>query len=169
MNRIQTCTITAALVMAAASSTLLAKAGIPPRPEQIKFAELAFEPPMSEDYRHEITVDGATVPVYMAPSHEFPLVSISFSFKGGAYLEPADKVGLASMTGQMMRRGGNRHWHRGHHGMRGQRWQRQGRYHQNWRNNRAGRSDGQGRRWRQRFEENTGFNRGNGLRDWQSL
>lgn len=70
---------------------------------------------------------------------------------------------------QMMRRGGNRHWHRGHHGMRGQRWQRQGRYHQNWRNNRAGRSDGQGRRWRQRFEENTGFNRGNGLRDWQSL
>ncbi|MCA9306397.1 MAG: insulinase family protein [Phycisphaerales bacterium] len=106
MNRIQTCTITAALVMAAASSTLLAKAGIPPRPEQIKFAELAFEPPMSEDYRHEITVDGATVPVYMAPSHEFPLVSISFSFKGGAYLEPADKVGLASMTGQMMRRGG---------------------------------------------------------------
>jgi len=42
----------------------------------------------------------------MAPSSELPLITLSLSFKGGAYLESAEKVGLASMTGQMVRRGG---------------------------------------------------------------
>ena len=32
-------------------------------------------------------------PVYMAPSNEFPLVNITFSFKGGAYLVPTTRSG----------------------------------------------------------------------------
>ena len=38
------------------------------------------------------------VVVYMAPSHTFPLVDISFHFKGGSYLDPADKVAIIVTT-----------------------------------------------------------------------
>lgn len=106
MKRIHSCNITAALVLGALCATPSASAAIPTRPEQINFKELSFDPPTPDQYRHEINIPGATIPVYMAPSREFPLVTITLSFKGGAYLEPADKIGLASITGQMMRRGG---------------------------------------------------------------
>ena len=86
-----------------ASAVSLSGAGIPPRPEQITFAPLKFEPPSAEQYRHVLS-DG--VVVFLAPSHEFPLVNIVFTFKGGDYLDPADNVGLGGATGSMMRRGG---------------------------------------------------------------
>lgn len=76
---------------------------LPSRPEQIQFQPLEFQPPAAEQFRRQLR---SGVPVYLAPSDEFPLVSITFSFKGGAYLEPANKVGLANMTGAMIRRGG---------------------------------------------------------------
>jgi predicted Zn-dependent peptidase len=77
--------------------------GIPDRPEKIEFKPLDFQPPAAKDFRKTLK---SGVPVYLAPSSEFPLVNIVFSFKGGAYLDPADKVGLADMTADMMRRGG---------------------------------------------------------------
>jgi hypothetical protein len=43
---------------------------------------------------------------YLAPSHEFPLVTVSITFKGGSSLDPADVPGLASMTARMIREGG---------------------------------------------------------------
>jgi len=76
---------------------------LPTRPEQIEFRTLEFQPPNADQFRRELK---SGVPVYLAPSDEFPLVNITFSFKGGSYLEPADKVGLANMTGAMIRRGG---------------------------------------------------------------
>lgn len=76
---------------------------IPKSPRDIKFKELVFEPPAPSQFRHQLS-NG--VPVYMAVSHEVPLVTITLSFKGGEYLEPGDKAGLASITGQMMRQGG---------------------------------------------------------------
>ena len=82
---------------------LEAIADIPPHPQQIVFAPLVFEPPQAGEYRH--TLDNG-VAVYLAPSHEFPLINIVFTFKGGRYLDPADQVGLAAATGAMMRRGG---------------------------------------------------------------
>lgn len=78
-------------------------AEIPKRPEDLKFGPLAFEPPSPENFRQKLS-NGATV--YMIPSREFPLITVTLSFKGGAYLEPEGKVGLAAMTGAMMRRGG---------------------------------------------------------------
>ena len=54
-------------------------------------------------FRHELP---GGVPVYLAPTDEFPLVTISFTFKGGAYLESAEDAGLASVLGSQMRRGG---------------------------------------------------------------
>ena len=104
MNRYKTMLMIAgAGALSAAPGAALAQLGIPNRPEDIQFSALEFDPPTSSEYRHE-TRGG--VPVYMMPSHEFPLINITFSFKGGAYLEPARKVGLARMTGMMLRRGG---------------------------------------------------------------
>ena len=78
--------------------------GIPSRPEDIEFAELAFEPPAAKEYHH--TLDNG-VSVYLMRSTEFPLVDFTFTFKGGSYLEPAGKEGLAMATGSMIRRGGS--------------------------------------------------------------
>ncbi len=76
---------------------------LPDHPREIEFEELVFEPPAPSDFRHELS---SGVPVYMAESREFPLVTITFSFKGGAYMEPQGKAGLAGMTGAMIRQGG---------------------------------------------------------------
>ncbi|MCC5824081.1 MAG: insulinase family protein [Phycisphaerales bacterium] len=76
---------------------------LPRHPDELTFRELVFEPPAPEQFRHELS-NG--VPVYMIESTEFPLVTITFSFKGGAYMEPGGKAGLAGMTGAMMRQGG---------------------------------------------------------------
>ena len=78
-------------------------AGIPKRPEEIVFAPLAFEPPDAGTFRRTLA-DGTVV--YLAPSHEFPLVNLVVTFKGGSSLDPADVPGLASMTARMVREGG---------------------------------------------------------------
>ena len=44
--------------------------------------------------------------VYLAEDHEFPLVELSATIDVGGIYEPDDKVGLASMTGSVMRSGG---------------------------------------------------------------
>ncbi len=81
----------------------VAVADVPAHPRDIKFDELVFEPPAAAQFRRELS---SGVPVYMAASREFPLVTITLSFKGGSYMEPANKAGLAGMTGAMMRTGG---------------------------------------------------------------
>lgn len=83
----------------------LARAGaqIPGHPDLIAFPELRFVPPEADVYRHELL---GGVPVFIAPSDEFPLVSISFRFMGGEYLVPPDQAGAAGILGSLMRRGG---------------------------------------------------------------
>lgn len=44
--------------------------------------------------------------VYLMEDHELPLVSGSATFRTGARFEPAEQVGLASITGEAMRLGG---------------------------------------------------------------
>jgi zinc protease len=73
------------------------------RPEKIVFKPLAYEPPAAADFRH-VLPDGTVV--YLAPSHEFPLVNLSITFKGGTSLDPADAPGLAALTARMVREGG---------------------------------------------------------------
>lgn len=89
--------------LALASATLAAPDDLPARPEKIDFAALKFEPPKASEYRHVLS-NG--VPVYLAPSKEFPLVNVAMTFKGGENLDPADIVGLVDATTSMMRRGG---------------------------------------------------------------
>jgi predicted Zn-dependent peptidase len=78
-------------------------AQVPEHPDQIDFPTLEFIPPEGAEWRHELP---SGVPVYIVPSDEFPLVSISFSFMGGEYLAPADQTGVAGILGSQMRRGG---------------------------------------------------------------
>lgn len=96
-----TAMITTAALAAFAFGSLAAD--LPAHPNEITYEELVFEPPAPSEFRHELA---SGVPVYMAPSSEFPLVTITFSFKGGAYMEPEGKAGLAGMTGAMIRQGG---------------------------------------------------------------
>ena len=44
--------------------------------------------------------------VMVMEDHELPLVSVSARFRTGSLLEPADKIGVASLTGSQMRAGG---------------------------------------------------------------
>jgi zinc protease len=71
------------------------------------YTELEFAPlPEVElpDYtRYEM--DNGIV-VYLVEDHELPLVSGTAMFRTGDRLEPGDKVGLASITGEVMRSGG---------------------------------------------------------------
>jgi predicted Zn-dependent peptidase len=46
------------------------------------------------------------IAVYLLEDHEIPLVNAAIRLAAGAYLEPADKVGLAAITGIVMRTGG---------------------------------------------------------------
>ena len=88
---------------AAPAPRAAATADIPKRPETITFAPLSFEPPDAAKFRR-VLPDGTVV--YLAPSHEFPLINVSVTFKGGSSLDPADVPGLASMTARMIREGG---------------------------------------------------------------
>lgn len=70
--------------------------------ERIRIPELnTFEMPEYE--RHELP-NGMVL--YLAEDHFLPLVQLSAQIKAGSLYEPADKIGLASMTGSVLRTGG---------------------------------------------------------------
>ena len=76
---------------------------IPDRPEKLKFSPLVYDPPSPFDYRVELP-SGAVVYIY--PDRERPLIDLSVNIRGGSYLDPDGKEGLASLTGYLMARGG---------------------------------------------------------------
>ncbi len=76
---------------------------LPARPEAIAFPPLSFEPPAAASFRHVLS-DGTVV--FLAPSHELPLVNLSITFKGGRSLDPSGNPGLASLTARLVREGG---------------------------------------------------------------
>ena len=84
-------------------SCLTQVSAIPPRPEAIEFESLEFTPPRAADFRRMLS-DGTVV--YVAESHEFPLIKLSVTFKGGASLDPQNAPGLASVMARMVREGG---------------------------------------------------------------
>ena len=76
---------------------------IPRHPTDLTYTLLDFTPPEASDHRHELS-NG--VVVFVVEDHELPLVSISLTVRTGSYLDPPDKIGLASLTGSQMRAGG---------------------------------------------------------------
>jgi zinc protease len=89
----------AALAVGAAASA----ADIPSRPEQLQYAELKYEVPDVAAMRVELA-NG--VPVYVAEDRLLPLITVQVMFRGGRYMEPAGKEGVAGLTSTVWRSGG---------------------------------------------------------------
>ncbi len=85
-------------LLVAAGCSLPAKA-VDPR--ALTFAPLRFSIPKAD----RATLDNGVV-VYLMEDHELPLVNMTAYVRTGSIYEPADKLGLASLTGSVIRSGG---------------------------------------------------------------
>jgi zinc protease len=94
-----------ALLGAAGCVTAPSRVGppIPPRPEQLAFPPMTFNVPDASAMR-VMLANG--VPVYIAEDKILPLVNVQVLFRGGQYLEPVGKEGLAELTGTVWGTGG---------------------------------------------------------------
>lgn len=100
------CTVVVALLAPALLGLAAGRAAaqtIPAHPNDLTYELLEFTPPVSADHRHALS-NG--VVVFVVEDHELPLVSLSVTVRTGSYLDPPDKIGLASLTGSQMRAGG---------------------------------------------------------------
>jgi zinc protease len=70
-------------------------------PRTMAFKPVEFSPPEPE----RVVLDNGMV-LYLLEDHELPLVSITATMRTGSWLDPTDKIGLAGMTGAVMRTGG---------------------------------------------------------------
>jgi predicted Zn-dependent peptidase len=97
------CFILTAMVIALTVPVLSASAGnlALGDPRQMTFKPVEFTPPEPD----RVVLENGMV-VYLLEDHELPLVSITATMRTGGWLDPADKVGLASLTGSIMRTGG---------------------------------------------------------------
>lgn len=70
-------------------------------PRKMTFTPIEFVPP---EPRRAVLANGMVV--YLLEDHELPLISVTALIRTGGWLDPADKVGLATLTGAVMRAGG---------------------------------------------------------------
>ncbi len=78
---------------------------IPASPLELLFDDREIQLPLAEGRRREI--DRGAV-VYLVEDHTIPLVEVAVALRAGSFLEPPRQVGLASLTGALVRRGGTR-------------------------------------------------------------
>lgn len=76
---------------------------LPAHPRDLSFTPLDFTPPEAAKARRVLA---NTVVTFMVEDHSLPLVNLTVLIRGGGYLDPKGKQGLASMTGSQMRGGG---------------------------------------------------------------
>ena len=88
------------------AAPLAASDAIPARPEQIAVKPLVWAPPAAKD--HRVVLKKSGVPCYLAESHDLPLVNVQILVKGGTYLNPPGKEGLAETAGWLLARGGTK-------------------------------------------------------------
>lgn len=92
-----------ALGLAPASGMLRAWE-IPDRPEKLAFRPLPFRIPDARSFKARLK-NGITA--FLAPDPAgVPFINLAVRFKGGSYLDPAGKEGLASLYGKTLRSGG---------------------------------------------------------------
>lgn len=91
------------LIMAVSIPLLAACAGSSTLsdPRQMTFKSVEFTPPEPD----RVVFENGMV-VYLLEDHELPLISMTATMRTGGWLDPAEKVGLASLTGSVMRTGG---------------------------------------------------------------
>lgn len=95
--------ILTAMVVALIVPVLTACAGNPMLgdPRQMMFKPVEFVPPEPD----RVVLENGVV-VYLLEDHELPLINLTATMRTGGWLDPADKIGLASLTGSVMRTGG---------------------------------------------------------------
>jgi zinc protease len=71
-------------------------------PRAMRFPTVNFNPPDAD----RVVLENGMI-VYLLEDHELPLVTVNATLKTGSWLDPADKVGLAGLTGAVMRTGGS--------------------------------------------------------------
>jgi len=96
-------TLFTAILLCGAGASAQDTQGIAPHPSLLRYPELEFTPPERDAHRRVLP---SGVPVYVVEDHSLPLVDLTVYVRTGAYLEPAGKAGLASMTGALIRSGG---------------------------------------------------------------
>ena len=72
-----------------------------PDPRSMNFPPPPFDPPKAE----RMTLPNGMV-LYLMEDHELPLIQLQAMVRTGNIYEPSDKIGLASLTGSVMRTGG---------------------------------------------------------------
>lgn len=95
--------MTLSMMLMLSSVSTFAQTGIVSHPDQLKYPTLNYTPPKRASYR-QVLSNGAVA--YMVEDHTLPLINVSVLVRTGSYLEPADKIGLASLIGSQMRAGG---------------------------------------------------------------
>ncbi len=70
-------------------------------PRQMTFTPVEFTPPKPD----RVVLENGMV-VYFLEDHELPLISMTATMRTGSWLDPAEKIGLAALTGSIMRTGG---------------------------------------------------------------
>jgi predicted Zn-dependent peptidase len=93
--------------IAAPAATATGSAAIPAHPRLLQYPPFRFEVPRAERYRHVLR-NGVTV--YVVEDHALPLVSVNLQARLGSFLDPPGKLGVAEMTGAMLRQGGAGEW-----------------------------------------------------------
>ena len=94
---------TSALALLAALLLAPAAQGVPPHPDKLTYPKFTYQPPSAREYR-AVLKSGPVA--YVAEDRELPLVSINVTLRGGTYLSPAGKEGLAELAGYLLARGG---------------------------------------------------------------
>ncbi|HEV8238649.1 MAG TPA: pitrilysin family protein [Thermoanaerobaculia bacterium] len=82
-------------------------AQVPERPQDLRFPPRVVTIPDAAGVRHALK-NG--IPVFVAEDHSLPLVQIHLAVAAGDFQDPPDRVGLAGLTGAMLRRGGAGAW-----------------------------------------------------------
>jgi len=70
-------------------------------PRKMTFKPVEFIPPEPD----RVVLENGMV-IYLLEDHELPLISMTATMRTGSWLDPAEKIGLASLTGSVMRTGG---------------------------------------------------------------
>lgn len=88
---------------AAAQTAGSSSAPIPDRPEELVYPDFVFETPDGAQYRRDLA---GGIPMIIVEDRTLPLIRLSVTLRIGDFLDPADRIGLASLTAAMMRDGG---------------------------------------------------------------
>ncbi len=109
MNRVLVCAFLAAASICSAQQTPSLEPRQPPappawpHPSKMPVPPLEFKPPKPE----RIVLENGMI-IHLLEDHELPILTMSAVIKVGGWLDPDDKLGLADITGAVMRTGGTK-------------------------------------------------------------